>query len=103
MIDQPLPSAVERLDVLLLDSSLRYERDMRLAHRGTDCFSVIPVVLLTPNERFDVLRTDNLHVVTELFELASPTEGTSAGLDRNCAGLQVLKDVNRRSIFTPAV
>ena len=87
VVDQPLTSAVERLDVLLFDGSLRHERNVRLAHRGTDRFSVITVVLLTPHERFDVLRTDNLHAVTELLELTSPTEGTGAGLDRDCAGL----------------
>ena len=46
MIDHALASAMQSLDILLLDRLLRDERDVRLACGGADRFSVVAVVLL---------------------------------------------------------
>jgi len=46
MIDQPLPRAVERLDVLLFEGLLRHEPHVPLLYLGADRLGVITVVLL---------------------------------------------------------
>ena len=56
MIDQPLPRAVKRLDVLLLQSLLRHEPHVPLLYRGADRLGVIAVVLLPADEWLHVLR-----------------------------------------------
>src|SRR5215471_3039880 len=86
MIDHALASTVQSLDILLLDSLLRNERNMRLARRCDDCFRVIAIVLLPPHKWLHVLRADNLHLVSQCLEPSGPVEGSGAGLDRDRAG-----------------
>ncbi len=50
VIDHSLPSAMQGLDILLLDGFLWDEWDMRLRSRRADRFRVIAVVLLPTNE-----------------------------------------------------
>lgn len=55
MIDEPLPGAVKRLDILLLDALLRNERNVGLARGCADRFSVVAVVLLSADERLHII------------------------------------------------
>jgi hypothetical protein len=47
VVHQALPCTVKRLNVLLFDSSLRHQWDVRLAHRRTNRLGIVPVVLLS--------------------------------------------------------
>jgi transposase InsO family protein len=74
MIDQSLPRAVERLDVLLFEGLLRHEPHVPVLYRGADRLGVITVVLLPAHEWLHVLRGHDLNGVTELLELPLPIE-----------------------------
>jgi hypothetical protein len=57
MIDQPLPGAVKRLDVLLFERLLRHEPHVPLLDRRADRFGVVGIVLLPAHEGNE--RSDN--------------------------------------------
>src|SRR5712672_783372 len=95
MIDQPLPRAVERLDVLLFEGLLRHEPHVPLLYRSADRLCVIAVVLLPAYEWLHVLRGHDLHGVTELLELPLPIECTGRGFDADEARLQFAKDLEQ--------
>jgi len=91
VVYKALPSAMQRLNVLLLFSSHRHKWNMRLAHRGADCLSVVSVVLLSPHERLHILRAYDLHRMPEFLELPRPAERAGAGFDRDGAWLDAAK------------
>src|SRR5215469_13735939 len=99
MIDQPLPRAMERLDILLFECLLRHEPHIPLLYCGADRFGVIRIVLLAPDERLDVLRGHDLHRMPELLELPLPIESTGGSFDADEAWLQFAEDLQQ--LITP--
>src|SRR5271155_581333 len=95
MIDQPLPRAVECLDVLLFEGLLRHEPHVPLLYRSADRLCVIAVVLLPADEWLHILRSHDLHRVTELLELPLPKERTGGGFDADEARRQFAKDLEQ--------
>lgn len=81
VIDHPLPGAVHRLNVLLLDRLLRDVGNVWLPCCCDDRFSVITVILLAANKRLHILGADDRHAVSERLELTRPIEGACAGFD----------------------
>src|ERR1700730_8707660 len=84
---------MQGLDILLLDRLLRHQRDMQLARGRADRFGIVAVVLLPTHERLDVLRADDLHLMSERFELALPVEGAGARFDSNGATADLCQNV----------
>ena len=74
MIDQPLPGAVEALDVLLDDRFLRHEAHMRLLNGNADCLGIVAVILLALHEGLHILRSDDLDRVTLGLKNAAASE-----------------------------
>ena len=72
MIDQPLPRAMERLDVLLFERLLRHEPHVPLLYSRADRLGVVGIVLLPAYEWLHGMRRHDLHRVTELLELPLP-------------------------------
>jgi hypothetical protein len=89
MINQPLPRAVERLDVLLFERLLGYESHVRLLHSRADRLGVVSIVLLPAYERLHVLRGHDPYRVTELLELPLPIECARGSFDADEARLQL--------------
>ncbi|MNJ68026.1 hypothetical protein D3C77_642410 [compost metagenome] len=55
---------MRRLDILLLDGLDGDEAHAGTAHRFTDCFGIVGVVLVALDVRFDELRRDQPHLKT---------------------------------------
>lgn len=81
MIDQPLPGAVEALDVLLDDRFLRHEAHMRLLNGNADCLGIVAVILLAFHEGLHILRSEDLDRVTLGLKMPLPVKGTRASFD----------------------
>ena len=95
MIDHTLASAMQGLDVLLLDRLLWDERNVRLACGGADRLSVVAVVLLPPHKGLNILRADDLHPVAKCLKLTSPAERAGAGFDHDRAALDLRDNVEK--------
>src|SRR4029077_4219397 len=95
MIDHPLPGAVHRLDVLLLDGLLRDARNVWLPCCCDDRFSVIAIVLLPANKRLHIRWADDRHVVPERLKLTRPIKGAGAGLDDDRTPRNVANDAEQ--------
>ena len=81
MINQPLPRAMERLDVLLFERLLRHEPHVALLYGRADRLGIVGIVLLPAYERLHILRGHDLHPVPQLLELPLPIEGAGGGFD----------------------
>src|SRR4029078_9202389 len=101
MIDHALASAMQSLDILLLDRLLRDERDVRLAGGGGNRFSVVAVVLLPAHKGLNILRADDLHPVAKCLKLTSPAERARAGFDPNRAALDLCNNTEKRVAHRP--
>jgi hypothetical protein len=86
MIDQPLPTSVESLDILLRQTLCWYEAHVRLLHRPANGLGIVAVILLMLSKWLHVLRRDDPDRVSKRFELPLPVEGSRAGLDANGTG-----------------
>jgi hypothetical protein len=80
MIDQSLPRAVKRLDVLLFEGLLRHEPHVPLLYRSADRLGVITVFFCGARTA-SKLRGHDLHDVTELLELPLPKDCADGGFD----------------------
>jgi len=60
---------------------------------GGFCYalSIVVVILVTLNERFDVLRCNQLHLMPQSFELSGPVVGTTTGFLGNCSCITLLQ------------
>src|SRR5690606_7463203 len=85
MIDQPLPGAVEALDVLLDDRFLRHEAHMWLLNGNAYCLGIVAVILLALHEGLHILRRDDLHGMPLSLKMPLPVEGACASFDPNQA------------------
>lgn len=80
---------MQGLNVLLLFVFGWDELHVQLHHCGANGLSIIAVVLLVLEERFDVLWSDYFDRVAQGFELALPPECASTGLNSNPAGRNI--------------
>lgn len=62
---------------------------MRLTSRRADRFRVIAVVLLRANERFHILRANQLDLMPQRLELARPIECARASFDNDHAAIDL--------------
>ena len=67
---------------------LRNVRNVRLPCCCDDRLGIIAIVLLA-NERLHILRTDNLHAVSECLKLTRPMKGAGTGFDDDCTAWNV--------------
>ena len=64
-------------------------QDMRLARSSADGYRVVAVVLLSPHKGLHILRTDQLDLMPERFELASPIECAGASFEDDRARINL--------------
>ena len=83
LIDQVLTDSVLRLDILLFDRFYRYKTRQFVAQRITDRLSVSCVILVTFDERFDILRRDQAGVNAPFVQLSSPMMRSSTPFHRH--------------------
>lgn len=81
MIDQPLSSTVEALNILLDDRFLRHEAHMWLLNGNAYCLSIVAVILLAFQERLHILRRDDLHSMPLGLKMPLLVKGTRASFD----------------------
>src|ERR1700759_3952106 len=95
MIDHPLPSPMEGLDVLLFDRLLWDEWDVGMPCRGAYRLGVVAVVLLPAHEGLHILRADDFYLMAERLELPCPAEGSGAGLNHNRASINLRDNLQK--------
>ncbi len=94
MIEQPLPSTVEALDVLLDNRCLRHAAHVWLLNSNAYCLGIVAVILLALQERLHILRRDDLHSMPLSFKMPLPVKGTRASFDPDQAWRQCLEESN---------
>ena len=90
VVHEPLPRAMQRLDVLLLDRLLGTKR-MFGCRRAVQIASA-SVVLLGLEQRLHILRCDDPPLVAERLEATLPDDRARAGLDADRAWRQASDD-----------
>jgi hypothetical protein len=81
--DQQFARPFEPARGLARDALDRDKAHVRTADRGADRCRIARVVLVAPDERLDVSRRDQAHIVTQRAQLARPVMGRAARLDPN--------------------
>ena len=79
MIDQPLSSTMEALDILLDNRFLRDEAHMWLLNGNADCLRVISIILLALHERLHILRRNDLDRMSLGLKMPLPMKGVWRG------------------------
>ena len=86
LMDKPLTSPEHHRLRLLIGSLRRHKPHLRLARRDHDRLGVGRIILLTLDERPDILRRDQPNLVPECYHLSCPVARASAGLEHHKRG-----------------